>query len=253
MSLRRTQYSVSRATGRYGLTGELDITWQPRIATPGAPTVVLLHGLLGTLDFFQDTDYLSSHPKLLQIGPMLASYGMRVIAINGGPTGGAGPNNPLSSWGNPAHTARLETVRTNLSAPKISLLGVSMGGYAALQYAVNHPGTTGALVDYSGVSDIVEYYNDNGRPDYVSEAWGVASGADLPPAADITTNATLVGMPWLAFHDDDDSVAPVAAAQAMADHIGSSARLIRFPTGGHDGTLSNADLEEVVSWIWDYS
>lgn len=253
MSLRRTQFSVTRATGRYGLSGEIDITWEPRQPVSDAPTILLLHGLLVTADYFQAVASQATLPKLLLMGPLLASYGCRVIAIDGGPRSAPqGPDNPLLNCGNPSHTARIETVRTSLGVTKLSFLGISMGNYGALQYAVNHPANTGALAGYSGVCDLVAFYNANGRPSYISDAWSVAGGADLPAAADITANANLVGVPWLAFHDDNDSTVSIATAQAMAAHIGSSARLTTFPSGGHEGTIQNADFEDVISWIWDY-
>jgi pimeloyl-ACP methyl ester carboxylesterase len=466
VSLRRTQFTVTKATGRYGLTNEIDITWEPRIPVPNAPIVVLLHGVLGTADYFQDVASQASLPKLLLMGPLLASYGSKVIAIDGGSrTAPQGPDNALLHCGNPSHTARIETLRTSLGASKLSFVGISMGNYAALQYVVNHPTNIGALVSYSGVCDLPAFYDagvtnglslpgtngsyastpdnaalditgdidlraeitatdwtpsanrsivskyvttgnqrsyrlrilttgrlelvwttngstqgvaastvnptvtdggrlavratldvDNGasgrtttfytastiagpwtqlgtpvttagitsifsgtaplevgsvatgiepfqgsiykvevrngingtvvanpdfsaenpgttsfsdatgktwtlngsaaivsgRPTYISDAWSVANGADLPAAADIANHANLVGIPWMGFHDTDDSVVAVATAQAMAAHIGSSARLTIFPTGDHVGTIQQADFEDVVSWIWDY-
>lgn len=252
MSLRRTQYTVSKATGRYGLTGEVDITWEPRMSIPNAPVVIILHGLLGTADYFMD--YQASYPKLMLMGPLLASYGFKAIALDGGlRSGGTAPNNALTHFGNPSHTARIETVRTSLGVSKLSFLGVSMGGFAAFQYAVNHPTNTGALVAYSGISDVVAFYNDNGQPAYLADAWGVTSPNPLPPGADVTSDANLVGMPWLAFHCQDDATVPYSTVTAMASHIGSSARLVSFAAGGHEGTLQQADFEEVVSWIWDFS
>ncbi len=220
----------------------------------GAPTVLLLHGLLGTADFFMDVANQASYPKLLLMGPLMASYGCRVIAIDGGlRSGGTPPNVAVTHFGNPSHTARLETVRTNLGLSKLSFLGASMGAYASLQYAVNHPSNTGAVVGYSSLIDLVAYYNANGNPGFVSEAWGITAPNPLPAAADITSHANLVGIPWLAYHCQDDTTTPYATATAMAAHIGSSARLVSFATGDHAGTLQQADFEEVVSWIWDYS
>jgi pimeloyl-ACP methyl ester carboxylesterase len=253
MSLRRTQYSVTRGTGRYGLTSEIDITWEPRIVIANAPVVVLLHGLLGSADSFQDSADQATYPKLLLMGPLMASYGCKVIAIDGGSRAApSGPDNTFTHWGNPSHTARLETLRTNLGVAKLSFIGVSMGNYAALQYAVNHLANIGALVGYSGACDIVAFYNSNGQPGYLSDAWGVGGGASLPAAADIVNHVNLVGIPWLNYHCNDDATIPVATATAMATHIGSSARLTTFTTGGHAGTIQQADFEQVVSWLWDY-
>lgn len=257
MSLRRTQFNSSRGTGRYGLTGEIDVTWEPSTPVSGAPTVILLHGLLGTSEYFLDISlgsHYTDYPKLLMMGPLLASYGCRAIAIDGGlRSGGAAPDSAFTHFGNPSHTARLETLRTSIGVSRLSFIGISMGGYSALQYAVNHPSTTGAIVGYSAVTDAVEFYNDNSNPAYMAEAWGVTSPDPLPGAADITSHANLVGIPWLAYHCQDDASVSYSSAQSMVSHIGSSARLVDFPTGDHAGTLQQADFEEVVSWIWDYS
>jgi pimeloyl-ACP methyl ester carboxylesterase len=253
VSQRRTQYSMTRGTGRYGLTGEIDVTWEPRIAVSNAPTIILLHGFLGYCDYF--LTYQSSYPKLSAIAPLLASYGFRVIAIDGGIRSDSnGPeNNATSHWGNPSHTARIETVRTNLGLSTICLVGASMGNYAALQYTVNHPTRVSAIVSYSGLADMVAFYDAQGNPSYISDAWGVTAPNPLPGAADITSHANLVGKRWLAFHDEDDTLIPLSTAQAMTTHIGSTARLVTFPTGEHVGTMQNADIEDAVSWLWDYS
>ena len=253
MSLRRTQFLVSKGTGRYGLTGEIDVTYEPRMPVANAPVVIFLHGLLGTCDTYQDVGEQAVHPKLLLMGPLMASYGCRVIGIDGGPRGApSGPNNPLTHCGNPSHTARIETVRTSLGVSKLSFVGISMGNYAALQYAVNQPTRIGALVGYSGLCDLVAFYNANGNPGYLADAWSVTAPAALPAAANITAHANLVGIPWMDYQCDDDATVPLATAQAMAAHIGSSARLTRFATGGHAGTLQQGEWEDVVSWIWDY-
>lgn len=253
MSLRRIQYSVSRGIGRYGLTGEPDVTFEPRLTIPNSPVVLLLHGLLGSCDFFQDNSWIPTHPNVLKLAPQIASYGLKVIAINGGPAGGTGANNPFTHWGNPSHTARLETVRSTLGVSQVCLIGISMGNYAALQYAVNHPSNTAAIVALSGCSDIVAFYEANGKPTHMSDPWGVASGADLPAAADIKTHANLVGKRWLAFHCQDDATVPYATATAMASHIGSTANLVSYATGDHAGTFDQCDMELIASWIWDYS
>src|SRR6478609_8051596 len=92
----------------------------------------------------------------------MANAGFYVVGITGGlyaaGSSNVGPDWGQYAWGNPNVTAMLEAQRRRLAAwgdvyaDKVVLVGDSMGGYAALQYAATYPERVSCVVMNSGVA-----------------------------------------------------------------------------------------------------
>ncbi|MCC5790638.1 MAG: alpha/beta fold hydrolase [Opitutales bacterium] len=90
---------------------------------PEDPTLVILHGMLG------------SSRNWATVGPALAK-GFQVWALDLR-NHGSSPHSPVHSY--EAMKVDLETFRVAMGWEKIVLLGHSMGGKAAMRYAVDYP------------------------------------------------------------------------------------------------------------------
>lgn len=110
-----------------GDTGRVDIEWEPRGAVRGR--VVLLHGVM------------SAAATWWRVGPALAAYGWRVLAMDL-PGHGDAPR-----LGQPATLGALaEGVSERLREPADLLAGHSLGAIVALALLARRPQLAGALV-----------------------------------------------------------------------------------------------------------
>lgn len=111
---------------------------------------------------------------------------------------------------------------------RISLLGVSMGGYGAWHYAMTHPEKFAALVSICGGSPIL-------------------TGDRFAPLAEKTKNTPA----WL-FHGADDRVVPVSESREIVkalEKVGSNVKYNEYPNVGHNVWMNALAENSLLSWI----
>jgi uncharacterized protein len=115
----------------------------PAAPTPGAPLVILIHGLTGS----QDSAYILSQSRLL------LDHGMRVLRLN---LRGAGPSRAVC--GGHYYAGRSQDLRVllgllpaGLTSDGIAVVGYSLGGAMLLKY-LGEEGSTAPLVAAASVS-----------------------------------------------------------------------------------------------------
>ena len=152
---------------------------------------------------------------------------LATITRGGGGGGGGGGK----TWGNATATARVGAAIAQLqsaaygAAPgKVILLGESMGGINALNYAKANLANVAALVGIVPVLGLLDIYNNNrggGAPDIT-----LAHGGAPPAAADPSTNPALwAGLPMQLWASAGDTICLLSVAQAFAAAAGPSCQL----------------------------
>lgn len=111
---------------------------------------------------------------------------------------------------------------------RISLLGVSMGGYGAWHYAMQYPGKFAALVSICGGSPIL-------------------TGDRFTPLAEKVRNTPA----WL-FHGADDTVVPVSESREIVktlEKFGGNVKYNEYPNVGHNVWMNALAEKSLLSWI----
>ena len=111
---------------------------------------------------------------------------------------------------------------------RVSLLGVSMGGYGAWHFAMNHPEKFAALVSICGGSPIL-------------------TGDRFTPLAEKLKNTPA----WL-FHGADDRVVPVVESREIVkalEKAGNKPKYNEYPNVGHNVWMNALAESSLLSWI----
>ena len=156
--------------------------------------VVLLHGMK-----FQAQTWLD----LGTIG-LLAGLGVHVVAVDM-PGFGKSP-----AAGQPP-VAVLQGILEHLNLERVVLVGPSMGGRIALEYAIAYPGRLGGLV--------------------LAGAVGVAENQ---------SKLSAITMPTLIVWGGEDQVSPLANSDILLEHIRGASRVV-LPGGPHPCYLDQPD------------
>lgn len=142
-------------------------------------------------------------------------------------------------WGRKMQTDLSDGVRYLVSqglidAKRVSIMGASYGGYAALAGATLDKGVYNAAVAIAGVSDIAgmmefEKGNSNWQDDpsvrYWKDLYGPRENWDAISPARQAANADC---PVLIFHGKDDTSVPFEQGQRMADALQAAAKTYEF-------------------------
>ncbi|HET8675679.1 MAG TPA: prolyl oligopeptidase family serine peptidase [Blastocatellia bacterium] len=111
---------------------------------------------------------------------------------------------------------------------RISLIGVSMGGYGAWHLAAEHPGKFSAIVPICG-------------------------GSPLREGDRFNTIARKVGRtPVWVFHGADDPIVPVSESRLMVDALraaGGNVRYSEYPGVGHNVWLNVIAERDLLPWM----
>ena len=111
---------------------------------------------------------------------------------------------------------------------KISLVGVSMGGYGVWHFAAEYPGKFAALVSICGGSSLTE--GDRFNP--------LAAKIGRTPA-------------WL-FHGADDKIVQVSESRQIVkalENQGGNVKYSEFPNVGHNVWLNAFAEKNLIPWI----
>lgn len=140
------------------------------------------------------------------------------------------PQNPYQSkwWNTRAVKQLLDSVVTNnnIDTKRIYLTGLSRGGGAAWEMAVQYPDTFAAMAVVCGM-------------------------APLPYASWIHKE-----MPMWVFHGEDDKSIPVSESDAMVarlNEMGYDVKFTRYPGVGHDSWIQAYETEELYDWFMEQS
>jgi len=203
----------------------------------------------------------------------------RVIAVDGRGFG----ESPLGGHGYSMDDLAddLEALLAELDVARAAVLGMSMGGYAALAFAVRHPARLGALIlcDTRAGADSAETrkardgaigrIKATGSGPYLDGSLARLLSPSAPPALvgflraraetreasliagiealrdrpDRTSELGAIRVPMLAIHGSDDQVTPAGDMQQMAGAVAGAA-FVSIPGAGH---LSHIEAPEVFA------
>lgn len=225
-----------RARNRLGnvVAAELDTLFSAYPQRDGYP-VILLHG---SNTPFQ---YVLSSPNSLRLPAYLAQSGFSSIsAVMHGQT-----------YANDQSMTDIDTAKAfiesqlSLSAGKVHLIGISMGGALAVRYAGLNPSLVASVTGIIPLSSIINYYTGlpaGATKTEIATAWGVISPAALPAGADLlTVGAPMNGVvPSRLYYASDDPLINPTDVIALGAAIGSEA-VVDMGAGGHTETsIGNA-------------
>lgn len=206
--------------GRYAPSapGEADVVLLPAgFRQDGTvPGIVYCHGAAG--------DALSVSDPIQRAGEWALLHGLAehypiVAADLGGPF----------TFGNATALARIEDARRYLQDTwgarpgPVAVVGVSMGGVGALNYAAAHRDHVSAAVGVVPVTDLNELYQGHSGiyTPYIAAAWGLAVGQALPLLANPVNHVLeLLGLPYQAWYASDDDVVPATTVRNLLGLLG---------------------------------
>lgn len=236
-------YTATAVTG----TNETYITIVPSDYVPFTkPAVVALHGASGT-----EEQMLGSWPASIRnIVTAIVAAGYPMIC----------PYAAGNSWGNLTAMDRItEAVaiaRNGLGATTapVALLGLSMGGCNALNWAKRNLADTACVVGVVPASDISDIHTNNraGLTSQINTAhstWTEGTrGTDHNPAT--FASSGLAGLAYQAWGATSDSICLPATVEAVADAIGGTYTEV---AGDHTTAIANVVPAAVVSFIEEHS
>lgn len=235
-------YSVQMSLGRVA-AGETDEVWTPRTPWAGC-IVVFCHGSgnpQGGVDATQQ-------PATVALLASLAAAGVPVIA---GDFAG-------QAWGNDTVLARIDaawalgkTLFPTARTDKLLLIGGSMGGAATSRYSQKYPGKVAAHLGLIPLLDLLAFYAANpANQAEIAAAWGVATGAALPAAADNASGAAKqAGVPTLLGYSTVDTVVRPAWVTAYAAKIGART-IVTDTTAGHsDAAIAGMPIPTAAQFL----
>ncbi|MEI6859070.1 MAG: S9 family peptidase [Shewanella sp.] len=200
------------------LNGQMTL---PKGQSNNLPTVVMPHGGPHV------RDYWGYDPQV----QMLANAGYAVVQINFRGSSGYGENFIEAGYGNWGTKIQDDILLATTYAvqqgvadkDRLCILGVSFGGYSALQSAIRSPDTFKCAIGYAGVYDLEMLYDEG---DTKRLRWGEAYldktlGTDTAKqrAQSPVHHVSQLKAPVLIIHGEDDERAPIEHAEALKDAL----------------------------------
>lgn len=167
------------------------------------------------------------------------------------------PNCGSDSWGSPdATTIALKVLESlpcmGIRIPeRLPVLGFSMGGLAALMFAVRHPDRIARIADVFGAVDLadiarrIESYTDNLTTRYPSPEIMAA-------ATPLNYGKLLAQFPIAIYHGEDDELILPEYSRCMAQCLQENGGEVTFtmvPHYGHDNAILNAIADDLLKFI----
>ena len=219
-----------KAADGLGISAYLSLP--PYGATKALPLVVMPHGGPRNRDY---ADFDGQVQCLTAAGYAVLQPNFRGSTGYGSDFEAAGNG----EWGRKMQTDLSDGVRYLVAkgmvdAKRVSIMGASYGGYAALAGATLDKGVYNAAIAIAGVSDLIsmmdfEEGNNNWQDDTTVSYWKDLYGprenwAAISPAR----QAAQACCPVLIFHGRDDSVVPFSQGQRMADALRDAGKTYEF-------------------------
>lgn len=221
-------YSMSMQVGNVR-AAERDYLFTPNPQRPaGKYGAVLLHGSSAPIQYGVVNSWASG-----ALAGLIAKEGIPCIAaeMSGQAFGNAAAmtdiTNAITYMG-----AQLGTPTT-----KAHLIGISMGAYTGLRYAITNPTKVASFTGIIPLCDLDYIYQNNvaGLRAQIGTAWGVTYPAALPAGAIISsTAAALAGnIPSRLYYSTVDALIPTAQVTTMGTTIDAEAVVAVDNTHGH--------------------
>jgi acetyl esterase/lipase len=238
---------TSHGTGRAAV-GEQDVVLLPRgyRQDGSALGIVYCHGAAGHALSASDPVQRKGEWALVR---GLAEHHPVVVADLGGPY----------TFGNPTTVARIASARAYLQdvwgarPGAVALVGTSMGGAGALNFAARHRDQVAAVVGVVPVCDLEELYtgHDGGYAPYIAAAWGITVGQVLPLLANPLDNVlALLGLPLQVWYASDDDVVPPSTVDALLSLLGLGTESHDVGRLGHtQAAIGAADVPAILAFL----
>ena len=237
-------YSADTQLGRV-FAGETDTIFRPRTPRKNTFGCVLLHGSSAPQQYIDPTQRTSTI-----IASTLSSLGIPCIS---GEFGG-------QTFGAPVIESRIDSARNvlsleypNMNTSKIALLGISMGGCNASFYAINHASEVAAMIGIIPLLDLKAFYTYfPGTPlaNDISDAWGIAHGAALPPQADNKNLApAAANVPLLVGYASDDPLVHPEWVTGYTSQIPGATVMNLGPHGHTDASVAQMPISTISKFL----
>lgn len=237
--------------------GETMWTWTPSGQPPaGAPLVLLSHGAgIGSdifgLDALNIFNGGSRSSWTLRFGPTLAAHGLKVIASDCGGVAASGPTSGGYHWGSEQALDRMDAIVAAEGASRVALVGISMGGWTSLRWAIRNPGKVASMCLVIPLSNMGVFYDQH--PELNASVDAVWPDPHLT-ALDLSTQTALEGIPTRLWWSSDDTTIDPATVTALAARIGASCDRMPDSHAGHNVASPDSwPIGPVASWIWDHA
>lgn len=244
-------YSVSTKLGNIQ-AGEIDWLFTPSNVRAGRAGVILIHGA-STPDHFIGQGW----PAANKLAAALANAGIACVS------GYLGTNstNTADPWCNDTHLARIDSALTYLAtsgvtATKVHLFGISMGGGAAFRWAGTNPTKAASITGVIPMSNINYHYQNNspaGAQAGIGTAWGVTFPTALPAGADLVGGYApaikSAGIPVNTYYSTIDAYVQPSDVLALTSAAGGQSYAIDSSVGHANGTLAKFDVNAYISFL----
>lgn len=208
--------------------------------------LVYLHGALNTSRQMVDG---VTYPGTKALFAAIVAAGYPLLGVTTGDT-----------WGNDTAMTRIDAAKTYLQstvgakAGAIGLLGGSMGGCNALNWAKRNLASTACVVGMVPVSDTSDIHTNNrgGLTTNINSAYGTWSEATYGAARNPVTFAAagdLAGLDYLAFGATSDAVCLPATVEAVVTSIGGTASYVAVAGGHSDAAIANISAATVIAFL----
>lgn len=222
-------YSVSTRVGNVR-SGETDSLFTPIKKRPaGKYGVVLLHGSGAPQQYTAVQSWAS-----VALAARIASAGIPCVSAT--MSGQAfGNDNAMTDI-----TSAIDYMGAQLGTPtsKVHLIGISMGAYTGLRYAVNNTAKVASFTGIIPLCDLNYIYQNNiaGLRPQIETAWGVTYPAALPSGAIISSSAAALNgaVPSQLFYSTADALIPTSQVTTMGATIGANPVQAVDSTAGHN-------------------
>jgi len=209
------------------------------VAPKNGAVVILIHGLY------------ANREQLLPEARLLADHGYGVLIYDNrahGDSGGSVATWGLLESGDAARAVDYVQQRTGVPAGKIGLLGLSIGGTAALRETTNDP-RIGALVveaTYSSMGDEIQFmYSKWGLLSELPARWiaQVLGGLDYAQLEPRDLVCGLSSRPLLLVYGSQDPDVPVSEAERMGAAACRQDALLLVNADSHGGYMASPDAK----------
>lgn len=174
---------------------------------------------------------------------LLADNGYTVLAIDSGGN---------LTWGNDTSiTAAVNAVAWARGAgvchptKKVAVVGYSMGGLEAFNYATGHTSDVAGVVGFAPATDIDYFHPDSTYGPEIDTAYpsGYTGHSPIGYASSFT-------LPVRLYHAVDDATIPIAQTRTFRDTLGSSNKsLTEISQGGHAAFWGRFDQYGLLNWL----
>ena len=137
--------------------------------------------------------------------------------------------------------------------PRFPVFGFSMGGHAALMFAVRHPERVSKVADFFGAIDLADMAK---RAGWMAAAInGLYPDAEaLEKASPLSHGKTLAQFPVKIYHGQKDQLVPLSDStrlEACLKENGGDVDLVVVPEVGHENAIMKYTADDLLKFLED--